>query len=192
MAPEIIATGDLTDDDVEEAVVLLAQNSGGSGLFLYFAIVSNHGGAPDHIATIDLGDRIKVVSLDIEEGKLIAELVEHGPDDPMCCPTMKARREWRLDGGQPVQIAATTRPQNGRFSGHLVWGHEARSFRDCDGKRVGWVINDAGTELVEVYEELTSAPYQEMFVEVRGEWVDAPGEGFGADYAESRHSRRCR
>ncbi len=76
-------------------------------------------------------------------------------------------------------------PQSSRFSGHLVWGHEVRSFTVCDGDREGWVINEAGAELVEVYEELTSSPYQEMFVEVRGEWGEAPQDGFGADFPES-------
>ena len=52
-------------------------------------------------------------------------------------------------------------------------------------QREGWIINEAGAELVEIYESLTSEPYQEMFVEVRGEWQDAPDEGFGADYPEA-------
>jgi uncharacterized membrane protein len=43
-------------------------------------------------------------------------------------------------------------------------------------------MNDSGDELVEVYQELTSAPYQPMFVEVRGEWIEAPPEGFGAEF----------
>ena len=73
----------------------------------------------------------------------------------------------------------------GRFTGYLVWGHEARSFRTCDGEREAWVINKAGDELVHVYDELTSEPYQEMFVEVRGEWQEAPADGFGADYPEA-------
>ena len=76
-------------------------------------------------------------------------------------------------------------PQSSRFSGHLVWGHEVRSFTVCVGDREGWVINEAGAELVEVYEELTSSPYQEMFVEVRGEWSEAPQDGFGADFPET-------
>ena len=75
--------------------------------------------------------------------------------------------------------------KKGRFTGYLVWGHEARSFRECTGDREGWVINEVGEELVEIYHSLTSEPYQEMFVEVRGEWQDAPGEGFGADYPEA-------
>lgn len=72
-----------------------------------------------------------------------------------------------------------------RFRGHLVWGHETRSFTGCGGEREGWVINDAGEELVEVYDELTSTPYQPMFVEVRGAWEVAPQEGFGAEYGEA-------
>jgi uncharacterized membrane protein len=72
-----------------------------------------------------------------------------------------------------------------RLLGHLVWGHESRSFIECGEERSGWVVNEADDELVEVYEELTSAPYQPMFVEVRGQWGTAPEEGFGAEYSES-------
>jgi len=94
-------------------------------------------------------------------------------------------REGEMRDGRPGQTGDSSAAQTGRFSGHLVWGHEVRSFKECDGKREGWVINDAGDELVEIYEELTTTPYQEMFVEVRGEWGDALEEGFGADYPES-------
>lgn len=94
-------------------------------------------------------------------------------------------REGEMRDGRTGQIGDSSAAQTGRFSGHLVWGHENRSFRVCDGEREGWVINDAGGELVEIYEELTTAPYQEMFVEVRGQWGAAPQEGFGADYPES-------
>jgi putative lipoprotein len=76
-------------------------------------------------------------------------------------------------------------PRGSRVRGHFVWGHESRSFTECGGEREGWAINDAGAELVEVYEELTSTPYQPMFVEVRGAWEAAPREGFGAEYGES-------
>ena len=76
-------------------------------------------------------------------------------------------------------------PVDDRFTGYLVWGHEARSFLSCDGDREGWVVNEVGDELVEISESLTSEPYQEMFVEVRGEWEQAPADGFGAEYPEA-------
>ena len=185
VVPDAMATGDLTGDGIDEAVVALAHSAGGSGVFIYLAIVRDDSGNPDNTATISLGDRVRVTALAIEEGRIIADLVEHGPNDPMCCPTNNIRREWQLQDGAPVQSGSASEPQAGRFIGHLVWGHESRSFTECGGGREGWVINDSGDELVRVYEELTSAPYQHMFVEVRGEWVEAPEEGFGAEFAEA-------
>jgi uncharacterized membrane protein len=183
LADNVYASGDLTGDGVDEAVALLAANFGGSGVFGSFVIVGNDGSAADHLASISLGDRARVTELTIRDGVLVADLVVHGPDDPMCCPTQAVRREWRLEAGQPVEITTATTAE--RFRGHLVWGHESRSFSECGEGRSGWVVNETGDELVEVYEELTSTPYQPMFVEVRGTWSAAPEEGFGADYAES-------
>ena len=84
-----------------------------------------------------------------------------------------------------LALAACSGDAGSRLRGHLVWGHESRSFTSCDSGPEGWVINESGDELVEVYEELTSAPYQPMFVEVRGEWTGAPSEGFGAEFDEA-------
>lgn len=185
LADNVYASGDLTGDGVDEAVALLAVNFGGSGVFESFVIVQNVGGVPEHIASIGLGDRSRVTDVAIRNGVLIADMVVHGPDDPMCCPAQLVRRRWRLENGQPVEIAAAAEPAESRFRGHLVWGHESRSFTECGGERSGWVVNAAGDELVAVYEELTSTPYQPMFVEVRGVWGAAPAEGFGAEYSES-------
>jgi uncharacterized membrane protein len=172
LVPGVMARGDLSGDGNDEAVVVLAHDPGGSGVFMHLAVVSDPDGSPRNIATFSLGDRVRVTAIAVVDGKIAAELLEHGPDDPMCCPTKTVHREWRL-------------PQGGRFSGHLVWGHESRSFTECGGEREGWVINHAGEELVDVYNELIAAPYQPMFVEVRGEWVAAPREGFGAAYDEA-------
>ena len=172
LVPDVMAMGDLNGDGHDEAVAVLAHDAGGSGAFMYLAVVSDPGGKPRNIATFSLGDRVRVTAVDILAGKLVADLIEHGPDDPMCCPTQAVRREWRL-------------PQAGRSRGHLVWGHESRSFTECGGGREGWVINEVGQELVDVYNELTTAPYQPLFVEVRGTWEAAPRAGFGADYGEA-------
>ena len=185
LVPDTMAKGDLSGDGIDEAVVLLTHNAGGSGVFMYLAVVRNQGGDPDNIATIRIGDRVKVTTLRIADGKVIADLVDHAPEDPMCCPSRQVRREWLFQGGQLIRPGPEIGSQGGRFQGHLVWGHESRSFTSCDDGREGWVMNDSGDELVEVYDELTSAPYQPMFVEVRGEWVEAPDEGFGADFEES-------
>jgi len=185
LVPGVIATGDLNGDDIDEAVVVLAHSAGGSGVFMYLATVRDNGGKPENIATVRLGDRVKVLAVRIDDGRIVADLVQHGPNDPMCCPTSKVRRAWLLQDGELVGLESKAGPTGSRIRGHVVWGHESRSFTECGSKREGWVINESGDELVEVYEELTSAPYQPMFAEVRGEWVAAPQEGFGAEFGEA-------
>lgn len=185
LVPDATASGDLDGDGIDEAVVALAHNAGGSGVFMYLAVMRDDRGIPDNIATISLGDRVRVIALGIEEGRIVADLVEHGPEDPMCCPTIQGRRVWRLEDGVPSRLDPAGEPQGSRFRGILVWGHENRSFTQCENGREGWIINKSGDELVDIYEQLTSMPYQPMFVEVRGEWVAAPQEGFGADFGEA-------
>ena len=178
--PGVMATGDLTGDGIDEAVVVLAHNSGGSGVFMHLAIVQDHGGNLENVATFNLGDRVKVIAVDIDDGTIVVDLVEHSPNDPMCCPTNKTQRKWLLRNSELIMVKPDDGTRASRITGHLVWGHEGRSFAECGGDRQAWVINASGDELVDVYNELTTAPYQPMFVEVRGEWTDAPTEGFGA------------
>lgn len=69
--------------------------------------------------------------------------------------------------------------------GHLVIGHEVRSFKPCDSEQDLWVMDETGSELARVYEALTSDVYQELYAVVLGEVGPAPSDGFGADYAGS-------
>lgn len=180
-----MAFGDVAGDDTDEAIVLLATNTGGSGVFFHLAVVRNQGGVPQHIGTIPLGDRVKVKTLAIIDRKIVASLVEHGPGDPMCCPMLAVYREWKLQDGKFAELDTKYKQPDTRHRGYLAWGHEERSFTGCGTERTGWVINDSGEDLIDVYEELTSSPYEPLFVEVSGNWTDAPEQGFGADYPEA-------
>ena len=180
-----ITFGDVAGDETDEAIVLLATNMGGSGVFFHLAVVRNHDGAAQHIGMIPLGDRVKVEALEISDRKIVVRLVEHGPEDPMCCPTLAVHREWQLQDGEFTELETRHSQPAARHRGHLTWGHEARTFSECGTQRTGWAVNDSGEGLIEVYEELTSSPYEPLFVEVSGNWIDAPEQGFGADYPEA-------
>jgi heat shock protein HslJ len=99
------AVGDLDGDGVEDAAVLLAENSGGSGTFIYLAAVLNRNGNPQNTATKLLGDRVQVNSLSIEDGEIIVDMTTHGPDDPMCCPTQRVVQTYQLRGNELVQTS---------------------------------------------------------------------------------------
>lgn len=68
------------------------------------------------------------------------------------------------------------------FRGRLVWGHEVRSFQECESEIEGWVIDATGGDVRRIYETLASQPYQALFVEVRATRGPPPETGFGADY----------
>lgn len=71
---------------------------------------------------------------------------------------------------------------NEYFRGHLVLGHEVRSFTPCEKKVKHWVLDQTGGDLWKVYQQLAHRPYQSIYVEVLGRLGPAPVDGFGADY----------
>jgi len=79
-------------------------------------------------------------------------------------------------------------PESGpeRHRGHLVLGHEMRSFTPCGERDAVWVFDRSPQgELSSSYQELATQPYQAIYVEVLGELGPRPTTGFGADFARS-------
>lgn len=95
--------GDLDGDGVEDAAVILAENSGGSGVFIYLAAMVSQDGALVNVATQLLGDRLQVDSVVIDSGQIVVTGVTHGPDDPMCCPTLEMTAQYQLQGDTLVE-----------------------------------------------------------------------------------------
>ena len=99
-------TGDLDGDGHEEAIVLLTESSGGTGTDNYLAAVGRRGGSIVNLGTALLGDRVQVVDARVFEGKKVRvelDVVQAGPEDPMCCPSQKARRSWSLTASGLVE-----------------------------------------------------------------------------------------
>ena len=68
-----------------------------------------------------------------------------------------------------------------RLRGHVVLGHEVRTFQPCREDTELWVIPDP--ELRSAYDALSHEPYGPVFVEFRGELGPRPATGFGKEYA---------
>jgi hypothetical protein len=102
---ETVTYGDTDGDGQTDTVVLLAADTGGSGVFVYMAAVGLQDGRPVNVATTLLGDRVQVESLSVDDnGRIVVTLVTHGPDDPQCCPTQEETRVFQLSENQLVEV----------------------------------------------------------------------------------------
>ncbi len=102
LAPER-AFGDLDGDGKRDAAVILSDAPGGSGVFGYLAAVVDRDGIPTNVATAALGDRVAVKGVAITDGTVVLDVMTHGPDDPMCCPSVAATWVYRLAGDTLVR-----------------------------------------------------------------------------------------
>jgi len=119
------AVGDLNGDGLADAVVLLGVNTGGSGTFMDLVALLNQGEEqPLQAATRPLGYRTKVEGLQIASGRVQIEMVTHAPEDPLCCPSLHVKEEYRLQDGQLV-----TQLESTLFS---LAREIVQSLRECD------------------------------------------------------------
>jgi heat shock protein HslJ len=117
LLPQPIAYGDYYG--LPAAAVLIAENSGGSGTFINLALVVEINGAPVNIATTLLGDRVVVNDLTFNDNTIGVDMISHGPNDPLCCPTqqtiqvyemglMQMQTEGETDAASDAQPERTT------------------------------------------------------------------------------------
>ncbi|MGH7965407.1 MAG: hypothetical protein ACRERD_26955 [Candidatus Binatia bacterium] len=113
-----IALGDLNADGLKDAAIVIYYDGGGSGLFFELhLLVSENARFKDTIAH-SLGDRVLVHSISIKSGKVFVDLTTHGPNDPLCCPTVRVTKAYRFgEGGSfsnpPGSISSPTTSSRG-------------------------------------------------------------------------------
>jgi len=100
LVKNIYITGHLNPDENQEALAVLWQNTGGTGSYIYIAVMSKQDGDITNLATILVGDRVRIRSGRIESGKIILNVLQAGETDALCCPTRLVTRSWSLVGGQ--------------------------------------------------------------------------------------------
>jgi len=91
---------DLDGDGIDDVAVLLAESSGGSGVFTFLAVVACRDGRAVNVGTTGLGNRVMIRSMAGRDGAIVVEIVAAGPGEPLCCPTRKVRNAYRLRDGK--------------------------------------------------------------------------------------------
>jgi hypothetical protein len=94
--------GDLNGDSLQDAVVVLFTDPGGTGKFFSLVpVIASRGQNPESLdGTVGrssfLGDRIRAESLWVDRQRLMLRILNQAKDDPLCCPTLLEQRTYRL------------------------------------------------------------------------------------------------
>jgi hypothetical protein len=99
-----VAYGQLNGQPAAAAV--LVTDPGGSGTFYDLALVVNQNGQPVNVATTGLGDRVIIHAVSIIDNEIVVDMVQAGPDDPMCCPTQWVVNRYVLQNDQLEQTSS--------------------------------------------------------------------------------------
>ncbi|MBC8548017.1 MAG: CHAP domain-containing protein [Candidatus Brocadiales bacterium] len=98
-----VAFGDLDGDGKRDAVVTTYENYGGSGSFLSINVFINKKGRPHFIGAVKLGQK-SIKSLKVIGKMIRAVYLKHGPNDPMCCPTILEDKEYEVIGEKIISL----------------------------------------------------------------------------------------
>ena len=105
---DFVAVGDLNADGSDEVAALVSENYGGTGVFVFLAVYTNEQGRLIFQTSNMVDDRPQLNALSIENGEIFLEAVIHGPDEPMCCPTLRTMRHYRLVEGNILDMTDYT------------------------------------------------------------------------------------
>lgn len=88
------------------AAIVLLSDPGGSGSFYDLHVMVSQNGQPVSVASTMLGDRVQINSMAIENNQIVVDMVQAGPDDPMCCPTQHVIKTLAWQGDQLVETSS--------------------------------------------------------------------------------------
>ncbi|RLT26410.1 MAG: hypothetical protein DWI48_06215 [Chloroflexi bacterium] len=125
-AAPLAVTFVLSSTSADFSAVLLATNTGGSGVFTTLHLVRAQNGIATAGPGLFLGDRLKIEGIArSDQDCIIVAFVTQGPNDPQCCPTKRETREYvpdgntfrlvLIDGVAPAQAQTPVVPRTGNL-----------------------------------------------------------------------------
>jgi hypothetical protein len=111
---DFVAVGNLNADGVDEVAVLVSENYGGTGVFVFLAVYANVNGTLTFQTSNLVDDRPQLETISIDNGEIFLEAIIHGPDEPMCCPTLRTTRHYRWVDNHLDMTDYTTFTPDGR------------------------------------------------------------------------------
>ena len=171
---DFIARGDLNGDGENEAAVIVTENYGDAGTFVFLAVYQYLDDRPVFLASIFIDDQPLFNELSIEDGKIFVDVAIHTSDDPTCCPSIETKRTYWLNGVSLVLTSYSTETPAGD---PRVITLEA----PLDGIQVSGIIRIMGSVTVSPFENnLVYRVYDLGGVELSAGPVTVESIGLGA------------
>jgi hypothetical protein len=98
-----MARGHLSNDPKQAAAVIYGYSTGGTGFFVTLCAVTQDHGKLKNSEIVDLEDRVKINSMSIKSGKIVVDMLTHGPTDPAPFPTVRKIVTYTLVGNKLVK-----------------------------------------------------------------------------------------
>jgi hypothetical protein len=98
------AVGDLNGDNIQDTAFILTETAGGSGTFYIVVAALGSGEGYKGTNSILLGDRIRPQSLEIQDGEIIVNYLDHGPGEPLASASLQASKRLQVKEGVLVQV----------------------------------------------------------------------------------------
>lgn len=95
-----LAVGNLNADGQPEAAVILVSNFGGGGYFYELTVLARGSRDWQQTNNLELGDRVGREEMAVVDDEIRLNLLVHGPEEPMCCPSQKKSFRFRLIEGR--------------------------------------------------------------------------------------------
>lgn len=109
-----ISHGDLNGDGFDEYAAMVAENYGGTGVFIFLVVFSDVKGELVSQTSAWVGDRPQLNAISIGNGEIFLDATIHKTDDPMCCPTLRTARHYMLKNNQLYMTDYVTFTSDGR------------------------------------------------------------------------------
>jgi len=196
--------GFLDEDDIADALVLLANDSGGSGTFYYMAAAVGkktvesdgaNGVAYEGTNAVFLGDRIAPRHVTIRNGIAIADYADRKPGEPMTANPGEQKSKYALLRDNALEEIGALKSGEQILEGYYVFGHEVSTFSTCQHETYWLKMNSpAFDEIKKAYSPNLGEgiePYRPMFMILVGAVVPADRQiGFESDYEWSLEAAR--
>lgn len=105
----------------ETGAVVLVTTSGGSGTFHDLQLLTKDAEGWVNTDTVFLGDRVKIRTVKIKSDQIVIVMRTHGPNDPMCCPTLEVVNKFTVKKNKLVPVADVPSTKNIPEIGSSDW-----------------------------------------------------------------------